>query len=291
MTPTTTQPQPATQPVAPPGGPEVPGPPGPAWSSPPPPGSSSRTGVAVGATIAILVLLVTAGFLLAFDGSSDQATETFAGVEAVRLDLDDADVELVAGDRATVSREVRTGRFGGTATAVVRDGTLEVSYRCPWFAGLWFGLGCTGDYQLVVPPGVEVVGRTENGDLRVTGLGGRVDLASSNGDVHLADTTGRVAVHTSNGQVTGSDLASTHVEATTSNGEVVLGFGAAPDRVRVDTSNGSVEVVVPDDGADYAIQPSTSDGEVRTDVPTDPSSSRRLALHTSNGDLTVRPAR
>lgn len=272
-----------------PGGPP---PEGPDWATRPPPPSGSRgTGIAIAGAIAIVVLLGAAGLLLAVDATTVERTDTFADVAAISLDLDNADVELVVGAVALVEQRVSAGRFGGTATAEVRDGTLRVVHDCPWFNDVLFGLGCEGSYRLAVPPGIAVTGGTGNGDVRLTGVDGRIDLRSSNGAFHLVDVSGPITVHTSNGEVVGTGLESTQVRATTSNGEVVLGFTTAPERVRADTSNGTIEVVVPDDGASFAIDPSTSNGHVTAAVPTEESSSRRLALHTSNGDIVVRTPR
>ncbi|MBY5162021.1 DUF4097 family beta strand repeat-containing protein, partial [Salsipaludibacter albus] len=258
---------------------------GPDWSTPP---RSSRAGVIAGVVLAVIVVVAAGVLAVALDGAGEERTDTFPDVEAVTLDLRTADVELVVGDAVTVHSEVRTGRLGGTASTEVVDGRLRVSYECRLFAGLGFGLGCSGEYRIVVPPGMVVDGATGNGDVRVTGTSGPVTLRTSNGQVHLAEATGRVEVHTSNGRIVGTDLATSQLDASTSNGSVVLGFAVAPDRVGVDTSNGAIEVVVPDDGSAFALDTDTSNGDVTTSVPTDPSSPRQMRLHTSNGDVTVR---
>lgn len=242
----------------------------------------------VGVVLAVVAVVAAGVLAVALDGAGEERTDTFPDVDAVTLDLDDADVELVVGDTVTVHSEVRTGRLGGRASTEVVDGRLQVSYDCRLFGGLGLGLGCSGEYRIVVPPGMAVDGVTGNGDVRVTGTSGPVMLRTSNGQVHLAETTGRIEVHTSNGRIVGTDLANPQLDATTSNGSVVLGFAIAPDRVSVDTSNGAIEVVVPDDGSDFAVATDTSNGGVTTTVPTDPSSPRQLRLHTSNGDVTVR---
>ena len=152
-----------------------------------------------------------------------------------------------------------------------------------------FDPGCDGDYVITVPSGVAVIGGTGNGSLRMEALDTVVDVHTDNGDIDLVRLSGDIEVHTSNGQITGSNLTSTEVEATTSNGAVVLDFAAAPDDVQVDTSNGLVQVQVPDDATAYDVDASTSNGTLSTSVTEDQSSPRRMELTTSNGNVVVEP--
>jgi hypothetical protein len=87
--------------------------------------------------------------------------------------------------------------------------------------------------------------RTSNAPIRVNGLNGSLDAQTSNGPVDLTDVDGDVVAHTSNGQIHGERLNGT-LEATTSNSGVHAEI-TSPDRpIRVETSNGPVELTLPD---------------------------------------------
>jgi hypothetical protein len=254
---------------------------------------SSGVGIVIGVVVVVVALLglavaAVASVTISVEGTTDSGTEAFTDVDAIVLDLGSADVELVAGrGDVVVDHEVHTGWLDGEAEARLRDGELELTFDCPGWADLPFTDGCDGDYVISVPTGVVVTGGTDNGSLRIDGLADAVDVSTDNGDIHLVATSDDVRVDTSNGRITGTDLASARIEATTSNGPVVLDFAAAPEDVQVDTSNGLVHVQVPDDGLAYDVDASTSNGSLSTSVTVDDGAPRRLELTTSNGDVLV----
>ncbi|HKJ57240.1 MAG TPA: DUF4097 family beta strand repeat-containing protein [Nitriliruptoraceae bacterium] len=254
---------------------------------------SSGRGILIGMVLGVVVLLGlgAAGVVAAMlpgDGATDTGTEAFANIDSIVLDLGGADVELVAGaGDVVVDHEVRTGALGGEAGAVARDGTLELTFDCPGWAQLPFDGVCDGEYTITVPAGVVVTGGTDNGSLRVDGLDSRLSLHTGNGDIHMVGTGGDIEVDTSNGRITGTHLVSPSARATTSNGGVVLDFAVAPRNVEVDTSNGLVHEQVPDDATSYDVDASTSNGSVSTSVTVDESSSRRVELTSSNGNVVV----
>ena len=56
------------------------------------------------------------------------------------------------------------------------------------------------------------------------------------------------------------------------------------------SDNGSVEVVVPDDGEAYALDLSTDNGSRTEDIRIDSASPRTITISTENGDATARTA-
>lgn len=240
--------------------------------------------------IAVLVLAAVAMTgINVFGASTTDRTATFDGVTGITLDLDNASVDLVAGgNEVVVDQRVRTGRFGGEATAEVDDGRLEVVLDCSSLAWFSFGRGCRGEYVITVPAGIPVDGESSNGAIRIDGLDGLVNVGTSNGEVMVTNTAGPLRLDSSNGRIVGTDLASPDVTATTSNGQISLSFAAPPHDVVADTSNGEIVVEVPDDGQPWTVDATTSNGQVSTDIATDPSAGRTLQLHTSNGSIDVR---
>ena len=124
----------------------------------------------------------------------------------------------------------------------------------------------------------------------MTGTTAAVDVNADNGSVELASVSGPLDVSTDNGRVEGVDLGSSTVTADSDNGRVALEFSVAPMTVVATTENGSVEVVVPDDGTAYRLSLDTDNGSTNPDVPTDPASDRSITLRTDNGSVTARLA-
>jgi len=78
------------------------------------------------------------------------------------------------------------------------------------------------------------------------------------------------------------------VHARSAEGSVRLTFAEAPTTVTARTSDGAIEVVVPDDEATYQVAVDNIVGAIDTAVRTDPSSGRTIVADTDNGSITVR---
>ena len=78
------------------------------------------------------------------------------------------------------------------------------------------------------------------------------------------------------------------IHADSVNGAVRLSFAEAPSEVRADSSDGEVELVVPDDDATYRVYVDNIVGSIDTAVRTDPRSTRTIEATTDNGSITVR---
>jgi hypothetical protein len=235
---------------------------------------------------------------------TERSTRSWAEVGAIDVDAGSGDVEVVAASRDDVQVEQfvrRTWRAPRTE-AGVSDGVLRLRARCP----IVFGFGnCSVDYRIQAPAGTSVRVRDSSGDLTVAGIHDAVDVRTGSGNVHVREVVGRVSAQTSSGDVTltrtegdvfartssgnvtGDQLASRHVEARTSSGEVrVQVVGTAPDTLTATSSSGDVRVVVPDEV--YQVDAHTSSGNVDLSLRQDPASPRRIEARTSSGDVVVR---
>jgi DUF4097 and DUF4098 domain-containing protein YvlB len=163
---------------------------------------------------------------------------------------------------------------------------LVVSSSCPFSPGL----PCTGRVRLTVPSDVAVLGGSSDGHLLLSDLTGPIDVHNADGGVELRDVTGRLRLSTSDGSVQAEGLTSDQVTVDTSDGSVRLSFAEPPSTVRAATSDGSLEIVGPNDGTAYAVTVSVSDGSQQVDVPTDPGSARKISIHTRDGSVRVLPA-
>jgi DUF4097 and DUF4098 domain-containing protein YvlB len=107
--------------------------------------------------------------------------------------------------------------------------------------------------------------KTSNGPIHVSGLQGSLNAETSNGPVELVDVEGDVTVHTSNGPVHVQGLNGA-LDATTSNSSVRADLRSAGRAVRVDTSNGPVELALPE-GFDRDIRVSTNNSGITLRLP------------------------
>lgn len=125
--------------------------------------------------------------------------------------------------------------------------------------------------------------RTSNGQIHVTGLDGSLDAQTSNGTVELVDVKGDVVAHTSNGRIRAERLVGT-LDATTSNGGVNADIAHADRPVRVETSNGPVELTLP---ANYSrdVRVTTNNGGITLRLP--PAMNAHVMAHTSNSSITT----
>jgi hypothetical protein len=90
--------------------------------------------------------------------------------------------------------------------------------------------------------------KTSNGSIRAQNLKGELDAQTSNGPVEVQDLNGSARLHTSNGHVHAAEVRGS-VEANTSNAgiQVQLAKTEAGRPIRLETSNGSVELTLPPD--------------------------------------------
>jgi Putative adhesin len=227
----------------------------------------------------------------------------FSSVRAIRLDVSAGSVTLsrgstnqVVGTR-TVLRGLRKPSFNETLLA---DGTLVLSTNCPHF-----GVNCAVDYTLQVPSTSSVDGQLSGGNFTVTALsgdlnvgtsGGRVRLTdvsgagridSSGGDIRITGSSGQLDLRSSGGSIAANGMTNENVTVSASGGNVTFTFTKAPRSLSIDSSGGSVTVVLPAKSPPYAVDASTSGGSRRVDIATDPKSSYRLRIASSGGDITV----
>jgi hypothetical protein len=249
-----------------------------------------RAWLAVGSVVTVAAL-VWGSFsivgLLAHEEVTERAAFDPAGIERIDMSNDNGSIEVQADDVAeiTLVAEIDHGLRRTGHRADVQGSTLVVRGSCPHWS-TW----CEVDYRLVVPADLDVVADMDNGRITLRDLAGDVEVRGDNGPIELDRITGDVRARTSNGSVDGTGLRSDRATARSSNGRVTLSFARPPTSVQADTSNGPVEVVVPDGPETYHVRADTDHGATDVDVRTDPGSDRSIDAETSNGSVTVRYA-
>jgi hypothetical protein len=226
--------------------------------------------------------------LLAHEERVENETFAAADVRALAVDSANGSVRVVASDtdEITVRAEISEGlRRTGERREIV-DGVLELRAACPSIGSNF----CWVDYEVRVPRDVPVTVDAHNGRVEISGTTAAVDVDGDNGTVELTDVSGPVAAETDNGRLTGTALRSATVRADTDNGRIELEFAVAPITVEASSDNGSVEVVVPDDGETYRVTMETDHGSQEQSVRAAPDSARSLTLTTDNGSVIARTA-
>lgn len=233
----------------------------------------------------ILVAIGGLGFLVSTVNLVEESrTERFEGVTRVVFELDNSPIDFSGGGTdVVVDMSATTGFMGGEANVEVDDETLVISHECPTL----LSFGCRASFDVTLPSGVEVSGSTSNGPISLTALDGPVRVTTSNGPITLEAVSSDTSLRTSNGPITGTDITTPRIDATTSNGRITLEFAQAPASVEATSSNGTIEVWVPEDAPPYAMSTSTSNGNVETDIRTDPQAEDSIEIRTSNGNITV----
>jgi hypothetical protein len=124
--------------------------------------------------------------------------------------------------------------------------------------------------------------RTSNGSIRVQDLAGSLDAQTSNSGVDLLNIAGDATVHSSNGHVRAEGLRGS-LDANTSNGGIDAKIGEAAKSLRLDTSNGSVDLSLP---ANFSsdVRVVTSNSSITVRIPREPNA--HLVAHTSNSSIT-----
>lgn len=250
----------------------------------------SRRGVPRIAWILLGVFLVALGLLAILSRSvlpTEQQDLGFEGITRLEFDAHNAPFTITGSSDASntsVSVTSTTGFLGGSVSIEPVGSTLRIVHRCP--TGL--GFGCRASFEITVPEDTIVNGTTSNGAIAISAVSGAIDVRTSNGAISLSGTVGQVLARTSNGAVTGQGIGSSSVDVQTSNGRIEMEFSVTPGSVTLRTSNGRVDVLIPADAPAIALSTSTSNGRVDSNIRTDPASSHRVEVRTSNGNIDIR---
>jgi hypothetical protein len=140
------------------------------------------------------------------------------------------------------------------------------------------------DFAVHVPTGVRLVGRTVNGQVQTSALGGEIEAHTVNGNVQIS-TSSYAQGGTVNGSITAS-LGSSNwphsVEFETVNGSITLELPAATTtQFEADTVNGNISTDFP-----LTVQGKLSPKHISGTIGG--GGERRLVLKTVNGNIEVR---
>ena len=242
----------------------------------------------------LLIIVIVVALVIVFGSfrgaSISENADVVAGT-SVSVDVPNATVTFTPSSDNQVHVSM-TGTYSGskpTLTATTSGRQTQITGGCP---NGWFFSRCDVTLAIAIPAALDLDFEGTNGRITATGLTGELDLSTTNGSIQTTGTRGDLSLHTSNGSIRAGDIGSADVEATTTNGAIELDFARPPADVEARTTNGAVTVRVPVDGVTYAIDAATVNGNVNTDtVPSDTASRRTITLETTNGAVTVEPAK
>jgi len=124
--------------------------------------------------------------------------------------------------------------------------------------------------------------KSSNGQIHAQAFHGSLDAQTSNGSIELLDVEGDVKAHSSNGHIRVDGLRGS-LDAGTSNSSIHAGLERTSGPVRLESSNGSIDVALPP-GANVAVRANTNNSSITLHAPG--TVNARLAARTSNGSIT-----
>jgi Putative adhesin len=207
----------------------------------------------------------------------------------------DVDIEAAVGRDATVDAVSRA-----TLRVSVDGGDVHVAGGC---GPVIFG-SCRATVTVRVPLGDPVIVHSGEGDVRVAGVSGAVNVDAGAGDITAIDLSGPVYLHTGSGDVdahhlsgparlssdsgdvAGDNLWSRLAKGTSGSGDITLLFSAPPTNADAETGSGDVTLLVPR-GVAYAVDAVTSSGDRHVGVARSAASGHALRVRTGSGDVAV----
>jgi DUF4097 and DUF4098 domain-containing protein YvlB len=252
-----------------------------------PPRSTGQR-IAIGLALVLTVALVAGGSVSAAADlviQSKNTTHTFTGTFTSLSVNVDGDVTVQAGPtgQITVATHQVWSFVRPAITETLHGDRLTVKVTCNGFS-----IGeCGTSERLTVPPRVALDVDSSDSNVTVDGISGALNLHSSDGDVSVSNDSGPLQLSSDDGNVQGTDLSSSAVTASSTDGDVNLRFTTAPRSVSGTSSDGSVEVGLPRGPAPYLVSASSDNGSRSVDVHTDSTSERRISVDSNNGDVSV----
>jgi len=152
----------------------------------------------------------------------------------------------------------------GTARSseAVADGALRLTGECRF---ILLPDNCGVDYDVTLPPGIEVEVNTGTGDTVVDGATAQVTINSGTGDIRA------------------STLQASPVAVQTGTGDVRLQFSTPPDEVSAHSGIGDITITVPADGSDYRVVAHTGIGTLSDHLPHDDLAPRTIRAESGTG--------
>ncbi|HEY6623357.1 MAG TPA: DUF4097 family beta strand repeat-containing protein [Acidimicrobiales bacterium] len=244
--------------------------------------------IVIGLSVLLALAFIGAGAVQAASGiviQSKDASRTVVGpVSSIRVNVD-GDVQVKAGPDGQVTMAThQVWSFQRPTVTEKRTGAdLSITASCP---GVSFG-SCSTSLRLSVPAGSSLDLTSQDSNISVADVQGALTLHSDNGDVDVGSASGPLHLSSGNGDVIGADLTSSQVQASSSNGDVVMTFTGAPETVTATSENGNATVGLPRGPDSYLVSATTDNGNHSVGVHTNSASDRHIVVSSQDGDVAV----
>jgi DUF4097 and DUF4098 domain-containing protein YvlB len=189
----------------------------------------------------------------------------------VRVDTNDASVEVLSSDTAEVTARVVTSGYAISSDEVrierdVQTGNrIEIGVRVPKMRWSWNDNHRSVRVELTVPRDANLNLHSGDGHIRASGVNGEIQIETGDGHIQVGDLHGSIRLHTGDGHIEGTGIDGA-LDASTRDGHL---------RVR---------------GRFDALRLETGDGSVTADVLPGSKMSTNWSIHTGDGSVTVRLA-
>jgi Putative adhesin len=205
----------------------------------------------------------------------DQETVDISGTKYARTQEETADLKIEV-DHSADSVTVRAVRPS------MRRGNYGAKFAIKVPRGVVLDHLTTSNGAIRTDDGVGPARlKTSNGHVEVRRLKGTLSAETSNGPVELQDIDGAAEVHTSNGHIRAEGVRGA-LDATTSNSSIHAVLERVDGSVRVQSSNGGIDLTMPP-GAQSAVRAHTSNSGITLHLPGEVNA--RLSAGTSNGSI------
>jgi len=203
-------------------------------------------------TFVFATALLVSGSLVA--SVTEEETFTFKLNDGGRFSISNVNgsITVAGGDGDTIevvaSKKADNQKDMDKIEIIISEDSDEISIETELgSSSKWYSNGGSGQvtYDIVVPAGIDLDSvETVNGDVYISGVSGLVVAESVNGDIEISDLAG-------------------DVECATVNGSIEAGFAKleGDQRVKAETVNGRVTMILPDD-ADVEINADTLNGGI-----------------------------
>ena len=192
---------------------------------------------------------------------------------ALRVDTNDASVEITRGTSHTVSARIVSEGFsiGGSGVRVTerQDGDkVDLQVHVPSHWGIHISMHEGVRIEVQVPTEAALDLHSGDGHIRVDGTSGQARLDTGDGHIEVRNFTGSLHAHTGDGHMT-IDGVLTDVDLRTGDGHIDLTVRPGSKMNNgwlIHTSDGRVEARLPQDFA-AELYAHTGDGRIQLDMP------------------------
>ena len=254
------------------------------------------------------LVLVVLSFCFAFSllARADDWSKSYTvtGTPELRIDTTDANIHVDTWDQKTIEAHVTTSHYkigeGGIKVYDHQNGdSVEIEVRFP-HVSFHFGFNQRVDVDVHMPREGRVNLRTGDGEIRLSGLKGIMEVQSSDGGEDISGVDGNLRAHTGDGHIRAEGRFD-QLDLSSGDGRVdarALAGSKATADWNIRTGDGSVTLQVPD-GFAADVNLHTGDGHISLDMPVTVEGSLRhndvrgklngggsqLTIHTGDGSI------